>query len=164
MLKQAQHLYEFGPYRLNPAQQLLTEGSKKIPLTPKAFQTLLVLVENRDRVVEKEELLQKIWPNTFVEQATLAQNIFTLRKQLQDDGGEAAYIETVPRRGYRFVAAVRLDEPPRPTPKAEPIASQIPPIPAKRKVSPYAICFAAIVLIVGAAILYWRTHPIHSAV
>src|SRR5215472_16892422 len=107
MLKQAQHLYEFGPYRLNPAQQLLTEDGKKIPLTPKAFQTLLVLVENRDRVVEKEELLQKVWPDTFVEEATLAQNVFTLRKQLEDSSGEAQYIETVPKRGYRFVAKVR---------------------------------------------------------
>lgn len=164
MLKQAQHLYEFGPYRLNPAQQLLTEGSKKIPLTPKAFQTLLVLVENRDRVVEKEELLQRIWPNTFVEEATLAQNIFTLRKQLQDDGREAAYIETVPKRGYRFVATVRLDEPPRPIPKPEPIASQPPLIPTKPKVLPQAIGVAAIVLIVGAGITYWRTRPIHSGV
>ena len=115
----------------------------KIPLTPKAFQTLLVLVENRDRVVEKEELLQKIWPNTFVEEATLAQNIFTLRKQLQDDGREAAYIETVPKRGYRFVAAVRLDEPQRPTPKPEPepIGRHLPPTPAKRKKPPDCFSF-----------------------
>ena len=110
MLQQAQRSYEFGPYRLNPALQLLTEGGRKIPLTPKAFQTLLVLVENRDRVVEKEELLTKVWPDTYVEEATLAQNVFTLRKQLQD-GGQTQYIETVPKRGYRFIAKVRVEEP-----------------------------------------------------
>jgi TolB-like protein/DNA-binding winged helix-turn-helix (wHTH) protein len=119
MLQQAQRLYEFGPYRLNPAQQLLTGDGKKIPLTPKAFQTLLVLVENRDRVVEKEELLQKVWPDTFVEEATLAQNVFTLRKQLEDNSGEAQYIETVPKRGYRFVAKVRVAEPAASTPESQ---------------------------------------------
>src|SRR5207248_8764155 len=78
-----------------------------VPLTPKAYQTLLVLLENRGRTLNKDELLQKVWPDAFVEEATLAQNIFTLRKQLRDDRGTALYIETVPKRGYRFVAEVR---------------------------------------------------------
>jgi len=104
-------LYEFGPYRLNPAQQQLTDGSRRIPLTPKALQTLLVLVEKRGEVVSKEELLEKVWPDTFVEEATLSQNVFTLRKQLQDDKDKVVYIETVPKRGYRFVANVRVEEP-----------------------------------------------------
>src|SRR5262245_26777954 len=107
MSQQTQVLYEFGPYRLNPAQQLLAEGPNKIPLTPKAFQTLLVLVESQGRIVTKDELLRKVWPDAFVEEATLAQNVFTLRKQLSDERGEALYIETVPKRGYRFVADVR---------------------------------------------------------
>jgi len=102
------HFYQFGPYRLDPSEQLLTEDGRKVPLTPKAFQTLLILVENPGRVVEKEELLQKIWPDTFVEEATLAQNVFTLRKQLHDDRQEAPYIETVPKRGYRFAAPVQV--------------------------------------------------------
>jgi TolB-like protein/DNA-binding winged helix-turn-helix (wHTH) protein/Tfp pilus assembly protein PilF len=110
MLQQSQRSYEFGPYRLNPAQQLLVMGTRKIPLTPKAFHTLLVLVENQGRVVSKEELLEKVWPDTFVEEASLTQNVFTLRKQLGDDRGEAIYIETIPKRGYRFVAVVRLIE------------------------------------------------------
>ena len=110
-VQQAQCLYEFGPYRLDPAQQLLMEGTKKVPLTPKAFQTLLVLVENHGQVVTKEELLQKVWPETYVEEATLAQNVFTLRKQLPSDSGGKVYIETIPKRGYRFVAAVRVEEP-----------------------------------------------------
>ena len=107
MLQSAQVLYEFGPFRLDPSQDLLLEGTRKIPLTPKAYQTLLVLVEHRGRTLGKDELLQKIWPDAFVEEATLAQNIFTLRKQLRDDRDTALYIETVPKRGYRFVAEVR---------------------------------------------------------
>jgi len=98
--------YEFGPYRLQPAQQLLADGTKRVPLTPKAFQILLVLVESQGQLVSKEELFQKVWPDTFVEEATLAQNVFTLRKQLKDDRESALYIETIPKRGYRFVAPV----------------------------------------------------------
>ena len=107
MSQSAQVLYEFGPYRLDPSQDLLLEGTRKIPLTPKAYQTLVVLVENSGRTLGKDELLQKVWPDTFVEESTLAQNIFTLRKHLRDDRETALYIETVPKRGYRFVADVR---------------------------------------------------------
>src|SRR5262245_44263739 len=107
MLQSAQVLYEFGPFQLDPSQDLLLEGTRKIPLTPKAYQTLLVLVEHRGRTLSKDELLQKVWPDAFVEEATLTQNIFTLRKQLRDDRETAQYIETLPKRGYRFVADVR---------------------------------------------------------
>jgi len=107
MSQSANVLYEFGPFRLDPSEDLLLEGRRKIPLTPKAYQTLLVLVENRGRTLGKDELLQKVWPDVFVEEATLAQNISTLRKQLRDDRDTAMYIETVPKRGYRFVAEVR---------------------------------------------------------
>jgi DNA-binding winged helix-turn-helix (wHTH) protein len=85
---------------------LLAEGTKNIPLTQKAFRTLLALVESRGQIVSKEELLQRVWPNTYVGEATLAQNVSTLRKQLKDDRATAHYIETVPKRGYRFVATV----------------------------------------------------------
>ena len=87
------------------------EGKKKVPLTPKALQTLLVLVESHGRVIGKDELLARVWPDVFVEEATLAQNVFTLRKQLGDDRETALYIETVPKRGYRFVADVRRIDP-----------------------------------------------------
>src|SRR5262249_32562483 len=103
-------VYEFGPFRLDPSQELLLEGTRKVPLTPKAYQTLLVMVENHGRIVTKDELLQKVWPDAYVEEATLAQNVFTLRKQLCDDREGAFYIETVPKRGYRFVAEVRQVE------------------------------------------------------
>jgi len=119
MSQETQNLYEFGPFRLDPSQQVLTEGKQKVPLTPKAFQTLLVLVENHGRVVGKDELLSKVWPDVFVEEATLAQNVFTLRKQLGDDRETALYIETVPKRGYRFVADVRqIDSSPAPPARA----------------------------------------------
>jgi len=107
MSQSAQVLYEFGPFRLDPSEELLVEGTRKIPLTPKAYKTLLVLVENRGRTLAKDEPLAKVWPDTFVEEATLAQNVFTLRKLLRDDRETAQYIETLPKRGYRFVADVR---------------------------------------------------------
>lgn len=107
---QEQCLYDFGPFRLDPVERRLLQDGRQVPLTPKAFQTLLVLVQNQGRVIEKEELLRRVWPDTFVEEATLAQNIFTLRKQLGDDRSEGAFIETVPKLGYRFVAPVRQVE------------------------------------------------------
>src|SRR5213080_4659119 len=111
MSENSNSVYEFGPFRLDPSQELLVEGTRKVPLTPKAYQTLMVLVENRGRTLGKDELLQKVWPDAFVEEATLAQNIFTLRKHLRDDRETALYIETVPKRGYRFVAEVRQVQP-----------------------------------------------------
>ncbi|HEY7095995.1 MAG TPA: alpha/beta fold hydrolase [Terriglobales bacterium] len=106
MSLQSRVSYEFGPFRLNPAQQLLAEGTKRVPLTPKAFQILLALVESQGQILSKEELLQRVWPDTFVEEATLAQNVFTLRKVLKDNPGTSHYIETIPKRGYRFIARV----------------------------------------------------------
>src|SRR3974390_1998021 len=106
MSVETQGSYEFGPFLLDPAQQQLFEDGRPIPLTPKAFDTLRVLVENHGRLVSKEELLQRVWPDAFVEEATLAQNVFRLRKVLGDGGTGTLYIETVPKRGYRFVAKV----------------------------------------------------------
>ncbi len=146
MLQSTQVLYEFGPFRLDPSQDLLLEGARKIPLTPKAYQTLLVLVEHRGRTLGKDELLQKIWPDAFVEESTLAQNIFTLRKQLRDDRDTALYIETVPKRGYRFVAEVREVRP------------SMAPVPPRPRVSRSAVVTAGVVAAVIAAVLagwYW---------
>src|SRR5712691_680665 len=98
--------YQFGPFRLEPATRRLLRQGEPLPLTPKAFDTLLLLVQNRERVVEKEEVLRRIWPDTVVEESNLAQNVFTLRKALGDTPDGARFIATVPRRGYRFVAPV----------------------------------------------------------
>ena len=97
-------LYEFGSFRLDTAQRLLTHGSEPVGLPPKAFDTLVLLVQNSGRVIQKKELMDALWPDTFVEEANLTQNVFLLRKAL---GDEADYIKTVPRIGYRFQAAVR---------------------------------------------------------
>jgi TolB-like protein/Tfp pilus assembly protein PilF len=93
-------IYEFGPFRLEPAERRLRRGGTVLPLTPKALDTLLVLVENAGRAVGKDELMDRVWPGTTVAEATLAQNIFALRKVL----GDSPHIETVPKFGYRFVA------------------------------------------------------------
>ena len=105
-------IYQFGPFHLDTAEQILTRETVPVALTGKEFKTLLVLVENSGRTVTKDDLLSKVWPDTFVEELTLAQNISTLRKALGDDKSDSKYIQTVQRRGYRFVApVVRLDDP-----------------------------------------------------
>jgi eukaryotic-like serine/threonine-protein kinase len=98
--------YKFGEFLLDPARRVLLRNDAPVPLTPKAFDTLWVLVRENGRVVEKEELLKEIWPDTFVGEATLAQNVFTLRKALGQKDGPNQFIETVPRHGYRFTADV----------------------------------------------------------
>jgi DNA-binding winged helix-turn-helix (wHTH) protein/Tol biopolymer transport system component len=102
--------YDFGPFRLEPATRRLLRDGEPLPLTPKAFDTLVLLVQNRERVVEKEEVLRRIWPDTAVEESNLTQNVFTLRKALGDTPEGARFIATVPRRGYRFVAPVEGPE------------------------------------------------------
>jgi TolB-like protein/DNA-binding winged helix-turn-helix (wHTH) protein/Tfp pilus assembly protein PilF len=97
-------IYEFGPFRLEPAERKLLRGNEIVELTPKAFDTLLLLVRNSGHLLDKDELISRVWPETFVEEGSLSNNIFLLRKALGED---PAFIETVPRRGYRFVGAVR---------------------------------------------------------
>lgn len=99
-------IYQFGPFQLDSAERLLRKGDRPIPLTPKAFDTLVLLVQNQGRLLDKDTILRTIWPDTFVEEATLAQNIFTLRKALGETNGGSHFIETVPKRGYRFVGQV----------------------------------------------------------
>jgi TolB-like protein/DNA-binding winged helix-turn-helix (wHTH) protein/Flp pilus assembly protein TadD len=103
-IRETPRLYEFGPFRLDPAERKLLRGNEIVPLTPKAFDTLLLLVRNSGHLLEKDELIGTLWPNTFVEEGSLSNNIFLLRKALGED---PAFIETVPRRGYRFIGAVR---------------------------------------------------------
>lgn len=101
-----QDFYDFGDFRLDRAERILTRDGDVIPITPKVFETLLVLIENAGRTVEKEELMQLIWQDRFVEESNLTFNIGMLRKALGDDAAKPRYVETVPRRGYRFIAAV----------------------------------------------------------
>ncbi|MBS1792538.1 MAG: PD40 domain-containing protein [Acidobacteria bacterium] len=101
------HFYEFAEFRLDLKNKSLTRHNSPVQITRKMFETLLVLVENADRLVEKDELMRKIWHDRFVEETNLTFNIKMLRKALGDRAGEPRFIETVPRRGYRFIAEVR---------------------------------------------------------
>jgi TolB-like protein/DNA-binding winged helix-turn-helix (wHTH) protein/Flp pilus assembly protein TadD len=105
-MSRPEQFYVFGSFRLDAAQHLLFRDGKLIPLPPKAAEALVVLVKNHGRLVEKDELMKAVWPDTFVEDGNLTVQISGLRKALQQREGEDTYIETVPRRGYRFVAAV----------------------------------------------------------
>ena len=106
MRQQIKHFYEFGPFRLDVGERILMCEDRVVPLTPKAFETLLALVENSGRIVEKDFLMKKILPDTLVEEVSLARNVSALRKALSEIDGGNQYIETFPKRGYRFVAAV----------------------------------------------------------
>ena len=113
MKKLGGKIYEFGRFQLDAAECLLFDGEKTIPLAPKVFETLLLLIENGGHLVRKEEMLERVWADSFVEENNLAQNISYLRKILGENK-HTKYIETVPKLGYRFISPVNLvgiDEP-----------------------------------------------------
>jgi DNA-binding winged helix-turn-helix (wHTH) protein/Tol biopolymer transport system component len=166
-------LYEFGPFRLDPAERKLQRGNEIMALTPKAFDTLVLLVRNSGHLLEKDELIAALWPNTFVEEGSLSNNIFLLRKALGED---PAYIETVPRRGYRFVGAVRqlppaALRPEKPAEGARELANEVsrdwrPPTPAVAAIPENvrrlrrtlaAIAAAVIAILAVGAALWWRS-------
>jgi Tol biopolymer transport system component/DNA-binding winged helix-turn-helix (wHTH) protein len=103
MSEQIKHFYEFGSFRIDTVNRLLLHHGEPVPLKAKAIDTLLFLVEHRGEVVEKDDLMAALWPDSFVEEGNLTQNIYVLRKAL----GETRYIETIPRRGYRFAGEVK---------------------------------------------------------
>lgn len=150
------NLYEFDDFRLNERERNLWRDGKLIPMPPKLFDTLLVLVKNAGNVVSKGEMLESVWADSFVEESNLSQNIYTLRQLL---GREKAYIETVPRKGYRFVVPVRTD-----TENPEP-ASNVPADNAAAS-SPRTgrryfgiLAAAAILLIIVATTAFWLRSP-----
>src|ERR1043166_1765949 len=104
MDQQDNHSYEFGRFRLKVAERVLLREGELVPLTPKVFDILVTLVEHGGQVVSKDDLMKRVWPNTFVEEGNLTQNISLLRKALGETAGGVQFIETVPRRGYRFLA------------------------------------------------------------
>jgi TolB-like protein/DNA-binding winged helix-turn-helix (wHTH) protein/tetratricopeptide (TPR) repeat protein len=114
MSLQGKAVFEFGLFRLIPAERLLLREDVPVRLPPKAFDALVLLVENAGHLLEKEELLKKVWPGTFVEESNLAQLVSILRRALQDGEDGFQYIETVPRSGYRFIAEVRELTPAQP--------------------------------------------------
>src|SRR6185369_12105663 len=99
--------YLFDGFRVDVGERLLFKENREVSLTPKVFVTLLVLLENSSHVMTKKELMEQVWPDSFVEENNLAQNISILRKALGEGKEGEPYIQTVPKRGYRFVADVR---------------------------------------------------------
>jgi len=166
------HILQFKDFTINTAEKVLLREGMPVALAPKVFETLLVLIENPGRIVLKEELMKHLWPDTFVEEANLTFNIQQLRKSLGDNARSPIYIQTIARRGYRFIAAVEPlssdesevqdTEPPVagahetvPALAAEPIS--IPPpvtLPLKRT-KPAAILTVIGVAVIGLAVISW---------
>jgi DNA-binding winged helix-turn-helix (wHTH) protein len=105
--QESNFFYEFGRFRLDAGERVLLRDLEPVPLTPKVFDILLVLVEQGGHLVEKDDLMKRVWPDSFVEEGNLTQNVSLLRKALGESSGGAQFIETVARRGYRFVATVK---------------------------------------------------------
>ena len=106
MSEKTRHLYAFGPFHLDAKERLLILDGKPVPLAHKAFEALLMLVENAGRLVDKDDLMRRLWPDTFVEEANVAKHVSLLRKVLSEATNGREYIETIPKRGYRFVVDV----------------------------------------------------------
>src|SRR5262245_9973869 len=104
--RSSRRYYSFGPFRVDPGRRALLRDGKIVPLAPKAFEMLLLLVENRARVLEKQDLLESLWPGSIVEEANLSQTIYLLRRALSEGSEGEQFIETIPKRGYRFTASV----------------------------------------------------------
>ncbi len=136
-------LYEFGSFRVDAQERLLLRDGNPVALPPKVAETLVLLLSRAGHIVEKDEILRTIWPDTFVEEASLTQNISLLRKALGETHDEHRYIETVPKRGYRFVAPVRV------------IDGDQRRVPVSR-LRPIALAAAALLLVGAALFIYLR--------
>ena len=162
-------IYEFGDFRLDAEERLLWRADAEVPLTPRVFDTLLYLVEHHDTVLDKERLMEAVWPDSIVEENNLTQNISTLRRVFGETPGSRQYIATVPGRGYRFVAKIKTREADaRPQPlgipevaisraaeKTEHVASVA--LPERRRSLRAALLATAAVLALSvAALFFWR--------
>jgi Tol biopolymer transport system component/DNA-binding winged helix-turn-helix (wHTH) protein len=150
--------YEFGPYRLVPSERLLLRDGQPVALAPKAFETLVALVRRAGRLADKEELLKEVWSDAFVEESNLTQNVFAIRRALGPAANGKPYIETVPKRGYRFVADVKvaddgLEKPVRETPVGQPVGDSLPVPVASTFRARAVLLLLAIVALVGATAL-----------
>src|SRR5450432_416208 len=159
-----QKSFEFNEYRLETSERRLLRDGSPIPLAPKVFDTLVILLENPGRLLSKDELMQKLWPSTFVEEVSLAQNISQLRKALGDAAGDAQIIQTVAKQGYRFVALVQVvtGEPPSNAAKTvavvtidRPTADHNPNVAAAPYSSRWQLAAGLVVVLVVAALSYF---------
>jgi len=105
-LLKEKHQYSFGEFTLDVEDHTLSRNGESVPITPKMFDLLLVLLQNPQKVLRKDFLLESVWPDSFVEEGNITFNIRQLRKALDDDAQTPTYIETIPRRGYRFLLPV----------------------------------------------------------
>jgi DNA-binding winged helix-turn-helix (wHTH) protein/TolB-like protein len=161
MRLQSEHLYEFGPYVLDTALHLLSRDGTPVPLTPKTYDLLLLLVENSSRMLSKDELMKSLWPDSYVEESNLTQQISAVRRALRESGSEGQYIVTVPGKGYRFAAVVK-----GPFAKATPTGDLeiAPPEPVltdqtlgePRRVFPLAILALLLVIVASAGYYIYR--------
>src|SRR5262245_5401192 len=107
MNDRTRRFYEFGDLRIDATERELLRNGHPVPLTPKAFDVLRVLVENSGRTIDKDNLLQEVWPDSFVEESNLTKQISALRQLLGDSCDEPRFIKTISKRGYRFIAPVK---------------------------------------------------------
>jgi TolB-like protein/DNA-binding winged helix-turn-helix (wHTH) protein len=172
MSVQTKAVFEFGPFRLDPAERLLLSNEAPVALPPKAFDALVIMVRSRGRLLGKDELLKAVWPDSFVEESNLTQHVSILRKALREGDDGQKYIETVPRHGYRFVAQVRevahaAPDVPVPCTPVQPVAA---PLVDQRRRSPILVgVVAALVLaVLFASLTMWnrqrsaRPEPLQS--
>jgi DNA-binding winged helix-turn-helix (wHTH) protein/TolB-like protein/Tfp pilus assembly protein PilF len=176
MPQQARELYEFGPFRLDRLDRLLLRDQRPVHLPPKAVEILILLLEDAGHVVHKDRLMSAVWPDTFVEEANLAQNVSLLRKTLGDEAEDPVFIETIPKRGYRFVAPVSkagggagmvpaLTEQPTAGPAAEGLREETS-VPQRARGRRGALVLGGTALVIGLASYLWigrRPPPAASA-
>ena len=161
MAQETKRFYDFGPFRFDPAERLLLRHGRPVPLAPKTTDTLLVLIQNAGHLVEKDDLIKRVWPDTFVEEGNLNKNISVLRKALGQWDGGLEYIETVPRRGYRFVFPPPEEQqsPPQQEEVAEAGASPVS-IPAHRRLPKLAAAIIASGFTLALTFfLIWKIRP-----
>src|SRR5262249_49810697 len=146
------NLYAFGPFQFDMEERLLRREGRPVPLPPKVADTLFFLVHNAGHLVDKDELIKRVWPDAFVEEGNLNKNIFVLRKTLGQFDGGLEYIETIPKRGYRFAGAVTKLAEPENFPEVNTASGKEC---AKRRALPFAMLVAFVLLVVGLLLEMW---------